>query len=352
VVVDGPSASLRPGGIGRYFGATFLLIWLGGWAFGEVFALGFLVMLVRSVVGSVIGAPWSIPGGEWIAGGAAGFVLLFVLVWLTLWTFGGMAAINELLRSLAGEDKVSVELAGVELERRAGPFRRRRNFDRAKIHRVRLRPRDHAVVMDTASGTELISQYGTRDDRQAMAEWLRSRLALPEHGSTVDPVAAPPGWVMTIEGGTAHLTMLDATARRIASLIAWAIVAFLGMIWIGSGAVLSAATASGLLVTALVAFGAAWLTWSRREWRARHGELTAHTRFLLWQWDRTFKSARLEVATSTDSDNDRHYTLNVIDSQGRRKIAGEMNDHGATTDLARWLSARTGFTLTLPKHSQ
>jgi hypothetical protein len=350
-VVDGPSASLRSSGIGRYFGAAFLLVWLTGWAFGEVFALGFLVVLVRSVFGSITGAPWPIPGGEWIAGGAAGFVFLFLLVWVTLWTFGGIAAINELLRSLAGKDTVSVTLSGVELQRRAGPFRRTRAFDRAKIRRVRLRPRDQAVVMDTASGTELISKFGTRDERQAMADWLRSRLSLPADGATLDPAAAPPGWVMTIDGGAAHLTRGDAAARRVAALIAWAVVAFLGMIWFGAGAVPSVGTWFGALVTLLLAFGAAWITWSHREWRVRHGELTAHARFLLWHWERTFKSARLEVRSSSDSDHDRHYTLNVIDSQGKRRIASEMNDDGETVDLARWLSARTGFPLTLPRTS-
>jgi hypothetical protein len=116
--IAGSSASLRASGIVRYINATFLVVWLAGWALGEVVALGFLIMLIRSVVGSAAGLPWPIPGGDWIAGGAAGFVLLFLLVWLTLWTVGGLAAFNELLRSLAGEDHISVQPAGVELRQR------------------------------------------------------------------------------------------------------------------------------------------------------------------------------------------------------------------------------------------
>jgi hypothetical protein len=346
--IDGSSASLRPSGIGRYFGAAFLVFWLGGWAVGEVLALGFLILLVRSVVGTMVGAAWPIPGGDWIAGGAAGFVFLFLIIWLTLWTFGGVAAIKELLRSLAGEDTVSVLLSGVELERRAGPFRRTRNVDRTRIRRVRLRPRDKAVVIDTASGTEIVSKFGTPEERQAVTAWLRSRLSLPEGESRIDPVAAPPGWEMTIDGGMARLTRTDAATRRTASLIAWAIVVFLGLIWYGAEVTVSVASGIGLAVTLLLIYGAAWITWSRKEWRVRHGDLTAHTRFLQWEWERSFKSARLEVATSTDSDNDTHYTLRVIDSQGTRKIVSEMNDHAETVDLARWLSARTGFQLTLP----
>lgn len=350
--ITGPSASLRPSGIGRYFGAAFLLVWLGGWAIGEIVALGFLFLLARSVVGSIINVPWPIPGGEWIVGGVTGFVFLFLLIWLTLWTFGGIAAITELLRSLAGEDTVDVQLSGLELGRRAGPFRRTRNFDRAQIRRVRLRRSDKAVVMDTASGTEMITKYGTPDERHAVVEWLRGRLSLPQDESRVDPAAAPPGWVMSVDEGTTRISRTDAATRRTGSLIAWAVVGFLGLIWLGSDVTLSIGTLIAGAVTLLVTFGAAWVTWSRREWKVRHAELVAHTRFLLWEWERSFKSARLEVVLSVDSDNDSHYTLNVIDADGKRKIASEMNDEAETVDLARWLTARTGFPLTLPRQLQ
>jgi hypothetical protein len=146
--ITGSSASLRVTGSVRYIGATFLLVWLAGWALGEAFALGFLILLIRSVVGTFFGMSWPLPGGQWIAGGAAGFFFLFLVVWLTLWTFGGLAAITELLRNLAGEDRVSVQPAGVELVCRAGPFRRVRTFDRSRIRRVRIRRHDKAVVME------------------------------------------------------------------------------------------------------------------------------------------------------------------------------------------------------------
>jgi hypothetical protein len=181
-------------------------VWLAGWLLGEVFAVGFLIMLIRSAVGSAAGLPWPIPGGDWIAGGAAGFVLLFLLVWLTLWTFGGLAAINELLRSLAGEDRISVQPAGVELVRLAGPLRRVQTLDRSLIRRVRMRRHDKAVVMDTASGTELITTYGTADERRTMTEWLRRQLSLPDDGTRVDTAVAPPGWTMTVETGATRLS--------------------------------------------------------------------------------------------------------------------------------------------------
>ena len=326
------------------------MVWLGGWALGEAFALGFLILLIRSAVGGAVGISWPIPGGDWIVGGAAGFFLLFLIVWLTLWTVGGVLAIKELVRSLAGEDRVSVLPARVEVMHRAGPFRRVREFDRSLIRRVRLRHHDKAVVLDTVSGSELITSYGTSDERQAMTEWLRQQLSLPEEVAHVDTSAAPPGWTMTIEGGAARLSRSDRQARRVGALIAWVIVGLTGLIWFGSTK--SGSTAGSLValsLTLLLAGCAAWATWSRREWLVRHGQLTWGSRFLTWQWERSFRSARLEVVKSTDSDNDDHYELKVIDEQGKQTIASEVNDEAGVIDLARWLAARTGFPLTLPR---
>lgn len=349
--ITGSSASLRPGGVARYFASVFLMVWLAGWLLGEVFAAGFLILLVRSVLGSVGGWSWPIPGGGWITGGVAGIVFLFVLIWLALWTFGGIAAITELLRSLAGEDLVSLQSSGIEVARRAGPFRRVRTFERSHIRRVRLRHHDKAVVIDTLKGTELVTKYGTPDERQVMVEWLRSRLSLPDR-DPVDPSAAPPRWTMTVEGGAVHLSRTGPQTRRTASLIMWAIVAFMALIWFGASGRPAAGSVTAAALTLLATLGAAWATWSRREWRVRHGELTANTAFLTWQWERSFRSARLEVAMSTDSDNDDHYRLHVIDAQGKRQIASEMNDEVDILDLGRWLSARTGFPLTLPRQLQ
>ena len=347
--ITGSTASLRATGILRYIGATFLLVWLAGWALGEAIALGFLILLIRSVVGSVAGTSWPIPGGEWIAGGAAGFFFLFLVIWLALWTFGGFAAIRELLRNLAGEDQISVQAAGVELIRRAGPFRRVRMFDRPGIRRVRMRHHDKAVVIDTASGTELITQYGTADERQAMTEWLRRQLSLPDEGS-VDTVAAPPGWMMTIEGGATRLNRMDPQTQRTAGIILWLITALLGLMWYGSMKTDSASgSAIAIALTLLMASWSAWVTWSRREWLVRHGQLTSHTRFATWEWERSFKSARLEVVHSTDSDNDDRYKLNVIDEQGKKTVESAIKDEADIVDLGRWLSARTGFRLTLPR---
>lgn len=346
--IEGTSATLRPTGIARYFGAAFLVVWLVGWAIGEVFVLGFLVMLIRSVAGSAVGLSWPIPGGQWIAGGAAGFVLLFLVVWLSLWTFGGLAAINELLRSVAGEDRVSADSTGVQLVRRAGPFERVRTFERSVIRRVRIRRHDKAAVIDTTSGTELVTAFGTYDERQTLTEWVRRQLSLPEQGTGVETGEAPPGWNMTVDGNMVRLNQLGRSARRTGALVAWFIVALMALIWIGSTKTETiSSSAIAFALTLLLASWAAWVTWSSREWFVQPGQLTSHRRFAFWEWQRPFWNARLEVVVSTDSDNDEHYKLKVIDELGSRTIASELNDDADIVYLARWLAKRTGFPLTI-----
>lgn len=345
----GLSVSLRASGAGRYFGAAFLAVWLAAWVVGEMVALGFLILLLRSAIAAALGTARPIPGGEWIAGAAAGIALLFLLVWVTLWTVGGIAAITELLRNLAGEDRVSAVPAGVELVRRAGPFRRVRTFDRSGIRRVRLRHHDQAVVLDTAAGTELVTSYGTSDERRGLAEWLRRHLLLPEAGAGVDPVAAPPGWTLTIEGGATRLTRPDPHTRRLRARVAWSVAVVLGLFWVA--ALRTTASAGVLVMSALVlliALSAAWITWSRCEWLVRPGQLALERRFATWRRVRMFQGARLEVSASTDSDNDSRYGLSVVDAQGRRTIDSALHDEAEIVDLGRWLATRTGFALTLP----
>jgi hypothetical protein len=344
--IDGSTASFRNSGVARFFGAAFLACWLTGWAFGEALALYFLFMLGRSVVGSIAGVSWPVPGGEWIAGGAAGFAFLFIIVWLTLWTVGGVAAITEFLRLLSGEDRVDVQGTAIEVTRRAGPFRRVRTFDRSAIRRLRLRPKDNAVMIETATSTEEITKYGSIEERRELAEWLQQRLALSADARSLDPGSAPRGWTMRTEGGWTILNHMDVRTRRIGAGIVWFITLLMGAIWVGS---ITNASRSGaaiaLMLTVLLAACAIWVSWSEREWLVRSGQLTSRVKFLAWARERSFQSGRLHVDVSTDSDGDRHYKLEVRDSQGARKITSEMNDDANVVELGRWLAARTGFPL-------
>jgi hypothetical protein len=346
VDVSGGTAVLRPRGIGRYVSAAFLTVWLAGWLAGELFALAFLFALLRSVVGAATGAPWPVPGGEWIAGGAAAFSLLFLVLWLMLWTVGGVAAIQELFRSLAGEDRISLLPAGVEVIRRAGPFRRTRVVDRPAIRRVRARRHDRAIVADTRSRTELLTTFGTDEQRLAIVEWLTRELSLSD-GGPIDTGSAPAGWSLTLEGGRRRLTRMSPRDRHLSATVMWVLTALAGLAWVGAVEQETGAVAAGLLTAGLAAVSS-WVAWSRRDWLAERGELTFRRQFATWTRDRVFRGARLEVDHSVDSDGDSRYELQVVDPGGARAICSELNDDGEVTDTARWLAAVTGFPLTLP----
>jgi hypothetical protein len=122
------SLRFRHRGLGRYVIATFLALWLVGWAFGELFALAALVHGLVAWLGLGPAGPAAGVGGT-----SALLAGAFLLVWLTFWTLGGLVAIRELLRMLWAVD--DLELNGDELVqiRRLGPLSRRRRFDARAI---------------------------------------------------------------------------------------------------------------------------------------------------------------------------------------------------------------------------
>ena len=128
------TVTLRPTGQWRYLSAAFLALWLAGWAIGEVVGLGAIAGFIASAI-PVLNTIALATLVEKLSTGAAIFMFLFLLVWTTFWTIGGIAAFTTLLRDLAGEDRLRLVPDGIELTRRAGPFRRSRTH----------RPRRHST---------------------------------------------------------------------------------------------------------------------------------------------------------------------------------------------------------------
>jgi hypothetical protein len=342
-MISGATMSLRPSGLGRFVHAAFLSVWLAGWVVGETFALGMLAAILGWMTGFL-----SEPRPAWVldfvAGNGAAFAFLFLVLWLTLWTVGGIAALTQLTRSLVGADHVGFTDNGFEIVRRAGPFRRRYAFDRSDVRRLRLRPRDHAVVVDTTTGTRVVTTFGQPADRDALAERLRHHLGLQNVDS--GPGALPSTWEHRVEGDAAHIRKIRPGARAARSVIAWLLTAVVAMIGYQALHLGTAAASVPALVLALVlAVGAAFSTWGRREWIARPGELTFRRSFARWVSERTFRGARLEVMHDTDSDGDSRYDLMVTDADGRATLHSQVHDFGEVVDLARWVAGRTGFPL-------
>src|SRR5262245_49420144 len=131
---EGWEIRLAPKGFGRFVPAAFLGVWLCFWAIGESFVFWFLFKGARALL---TGTPPD-PGRAPIEPGPALLMGAFLLVWLTLWTVGGLAAIGEFLRLLWSEDRLIAHAAGLTIVRSRGPFRWRREVARERIRDVRL----------------------------------------------------------------------------------------------------------------------------------------------------------------------------------------------------------------------
>jgi hypothetical protein len=79
---------LKPRGVGRIFASAFLTFWLCGWAVGESFALLFVFKAVSALA---TGEPLD-SDDEPMQLGAGLAAVGFMLVWVTVWTFGGPAS--------------------------------------------------------------------------------------------------------------------------------------------------------------------------------------------------------------------------------------------------------------------
>ena len=162
---EGWQIELRTRGGARFVSAAFLAFWLCGWAVGESFALW---ILVKGAVALLTGGPID-PGHAPLQVGPALMAGLFLVFWLTLWTFGGIAAAAELLRLLWGVDRINVASGQLTVTWSRGLFRNSRTFERHTIRRVLLAGRDDHVVLDTDRGRVDLTGMGTRPERSEAA---------------------------------------------------------------------------------------------------------------------------------------------------------------------------------------
>ena len=343
--------SLRPTGWGRYLEVVFLGVWIVGWFVFEVVGLALLGGLLAGVVGSVFGI--QLPFASRLApDGSAPFFLLGTIVWLALWTVGGVAALTHVLRSTAGHDLITVSSKGVELEWRAGPFYRLRTIPHGTIWRVRLRLDGPMLVLDTASGTVDVTKFGTRDDRLALLGWLRQRLELPDEAQVrqLEAETVPPGWEVEARDMETCLARPPRRTRAMQAAVLWTLA---GLVSTGFLPALSAESvtraqlAAGALAL-LIALGATWTTWGRSEWLVTHGRLTWRRRFGSWRREQPFDNAALELLRDVDSDGGERFTLRVRSTDARRRISTALHDPAELTSLAEWLSARTRFPIQRP----
>ena len=121
----------RDRSVGRFGGAAFLMVWLCGWALGEVLASAALYTLVFK-------AP-DLRGGSAPPG-------LFLLVWLTFWTFGGIMAMRQVSLQVRRTERWRFRQSTI-IAGRSWAFPRTRTLpDTGAVH---------ARVIRTPAGTEL-----------------------------------------------------------------------------------------------------------------------------------------------------------------------------------------------------
>ena len=110
---------------------------------------------------------------------ASGF-LLFGMVFLTIWTIGGIAAGTHLFRSVAGEDRVWLTSEFLVIHRRAWVFRRTTRVPRHDIRRISMTDRDRALAVYSSRGLQTITTLGTIVERRALRTALMGQLTLPD----------------------------------------------------------------------------------------------------------------------------------------------------------------------------
>ncbi|HEX4639008.1 MAG TPA: hypothetical protein VH170_05935 [Chthoniobacterales bacterium] len=354
---NGFVTTLRSTGLGRFFGAAFLGVWLVGWLAGETFALW---MLGAGGWSFFTGQPPSagrnpVNLGVAIAGG------LFLLFWLSFWTLGGVAAIWEFLRLLFGKDRFEVTSDAVKIDNGYGLFHSTKDLRRDEVVRFYNRPNRAALCADTFRGSIELSRVGTWKDRVALAQELNTHFSIsPEHREG----QLPSGWCEISSPERESILVKDPATRRKQALFAWTICFILS--FIAAYLVNAAGERPGLwalaifmvIVTALVAWGALWLNIGRNEWLLDRGRITLQRRFSQVR-TKKFEAAALELIEENSGDNGPDYELIAVApgaeprpshsyrlGKQRRIIYSEPNDPTAPRNLGLWLSQHCSIPLT------
>lgn len=347
--------TLRARGASRFFAAGFLGIWLSGWAAGEGFALWLLANGVCALMaGTALGSgPIRLKEGPAIAIGG------FLLLWLAIWTVGGMAALTEFFRLLWGEDRIGAEGGGLSVVHVRGPFRSRRELPRDAVRRFVLTGRG-ALAVETPSETVELSRLGSFDEREAAVKTLRTELGLKEPDAASIPVTLPRGWeeIITPEGERAVVP--DHEIRRIKAKIAG--IAAFGLATAAVFAVRESLGREALwpfavqlaLGTFALAAASVWLARGRMEWRIGSGRLTLRRRFGPGVRD-VFEAHGFELTLAQDRSD--HYDWFALDAltdppgttagpaplvtvmgKKRRRITSVVRDAGVPRQLGLYLA--------------
>jgi hypothetical protein len=350
---SGLEMQLRATGIGRFLLAGFLSFWLTGWAGGEVFALWMLVGGAHALL-----TTGQSPGGhhQTLSVGMAVAVGVFFLFWLTLWTFGGIAAGRELLRLLFGRDRFRVNCEGLEVEQSFGLFRLVKRFPREQIRRFfRTTPFAPLSVETTGGTTTVLTRLGTAVERAELEEAVNAEFHVEPQPASIG--ALPKGWCEALSRERDSVLIKDPATRSKQARTAWIICACLSLIPLyllmadRNRLDLLGALIFSIAITGAAGWGSIWLSFGRREWRLQKGRLVLQRRFGQNRTEQ-FEAVSLELIEDSSGEDGPSYLLMAVAADApprtrshragrhRRVIYTKSEDPTEPRNFGVWLSER------------
>src|SRR5262249_12338077 len=144
---------------------------------------------------------------------------LFLLFWLTIWTFGGLSAGRELLRLLFARDILLARHDALEITNSYGLFRSVKRLPREEIRRFyRTSPRA-PLCAETTSGITVLTSLGTPAEREELEKALSAEFGLQTQPA---PVAAlPKAWCELSSLEHDAIVVKDPAVRRKQAWTVW-----------------------------------------------------------------------------------------------------------------------------------
>lgn len=328
---------MRPSGCLQVAGVPFIVAWIIAWGIGEVFMLQFLLRLMGVPVGRM-----ELPV---VPNEFQPFVVIasiFLVLFLALWTRGGVMAIGFLLQLLLGHDSIVFSPTGWRLERSFGFFSMTRDFEgwSAELHGAQKR-----LFARRGRKRKAVTPFGTAEElervRDEIARRYRRGGELPDgfhQQRTVDGAV-----VITSD------TAPGAVNCGMFTIMVWNIPFFFLMMW-GVAAFRPAVIVGSILSIATTAL-ALWCFFAQRSWIVGPDTLEERLSAFGAAKKRRFGSgSQLALDAFETSDGVQQYTLRVIDP-GRRAhtIYRTFHDSHEIALFARVLQRHTGWRLSDPK---
>lgn len=353
---QGLEVTLRASGLGRFGGAAFLLVWLAFWVVGEVLVGGMLIW-----------GSWCLLTGQPPGEGRAPLETapalgagVFMLFWLAFWTLGGVLAGREVLRLLAGRDRLVLRPDALLVERGFGVFRSRQEISREQVRRFHRRAHGNILFADTMRGGVELTRFGTAAEFEELAAALNADWKLSPDAPSGGVL--PAGWEETLAPEGDAILIKDPVVRRKQAAVAWFV--FLLLAAVGAYVLqASVAQLSLLALGAMVAAGAGFagwgayqLTYCRDEWVLGAGSLRLQRRKRSRAEPR-FEAAALRLREDRDSDGDPWFKLVAVSAAAspalslhearrhERVLMGVAGDPTEVRDLGRWLEQRCRLVL-------